>query len=438
MKEASIIDVMLDGRGVADVEGKKVFVPYVITGETVRFETKKKKKKFDEAKLLEVVEPSKHRVLPRCDYFGICGGCATQHISVQAQIDLKQQSVIDTLAHIGKVTPEKVLPPVVDLAWGYRRRARLAVKSVTKKGRVLVGFREKNAPYVTDMTSCEVLHPTIGSLIQPLSTLIGELTIHNKIPQVECSVAENVTALVFRILEDLSEDDLQKLALFSVYHSVRVYLQPKGLDSIYQLKIDNQIHHESQALYYHLPLFGVNLEFSPVDFVQVHAGVNQKMIALAYEWLALDVSAKLLDLFCGLGNFSLPLATRVSKVLGVEGDAALIERARHNVGINNLTNITFEQADLFAQDKDNDWIKEGWDAVILDPPRSGAQEIIEKFSSQLPAKVLYVSCHPATLARDANILVNSLGYRLARVCVLNMFPHTGHVETMALFIKDSG
>lgn len=436
MKEASIIDVMLDGRGVADVEGKKVFIAYAITGEKVRFETRKKKKKYDEAKLLQVITPSKQRVMPRCDYFGICGGCATQHISVQAQIDLKQQSVLDTLLHIGHVVPEKVLPPVVDLAWGYRRRARLAVKSVAKKGRVLVGFREKNAPYVADMTSCEVLHPDIGSLIQPLSKMIGGLSIHNKIPQVECSVAENVTALVFRVLQDPSADDIQQLALFSVDHSVRVYLQPKGLDSIYQLQIDEQINSSMQALNYHLPLFGVTLEFSPVDFVQVHAGVNQKMIALAYDWLALDASSKLLDLFCGLGNFSLPFATRIAKVLGVEGDAALVERAYHNANLNHLNNVSFEQADLFAQDQKFSWIEDDWDAVILDPPRSGAQDIIEKFSTGLSDKVLYVSCHPATLARDADVLVNSLGYRLTRMCVLNMFPHTGHVETMALFAKN--
>lgn len=435
MKEAFIKDVMLDGRGVADVDGKKVFVPYVITGEKVRFETRKKKKKYDEAKLLDIVIASEQRILPRCQYFGICGGCATQHISMQSQIELKQQSVLQTLLHIGHVVPEKVLPPVVDSVWGYRRRARLAVKSVAKKGRVLVGFREKSAPYVTDMTSCEVLHPHIGTLIEPLSRMIGELTIHNKIPQVECSVADNITALVFRVLEEPGENDIQRLALFAKYFSVRVYLQPKGLDSIYHLQIDDQHDNANQALRYSFSSFGISLEFSPVDFVQVHAGINQKMITLAHDWLALSASSSVLDLFCGLGNFSLPFATRFARVLGVEGDAALIERARHNAKLNQLSNISFEQADLFAQDHDYKWIEQPWDAVVLDPPRSGAKEIIERFSSRLPEKVLYVSCHPATLARDADVLVNTLGYKLTKLCVLNMFPQTGHVETMAMFNK---
>lgn len=431
MEEAEIIDIMLDGRGVAEHEGKKVFVPYTITGERVRFEALKKKKKFDEAKLLEVLVDSEYRVTPQCKYFGVCGGCATQHIAAEAQIEFKQQAVLDTLQRIGHVKPTEVFPPVVDEVWNYRRRARLAVKYVTKKSRALVGFREKYAPYLTDMLSCEVLHTNIARLISPLSQLITNLSIRTKIPQIECSVAENVTALVFRVLEPPSDSDLAALQAFENKYQVRVYLQTKGLDTVAALTNDADL----EALYFHFESFGVKLEFLPVDFIQVHDGVNQKMVQLAFDWLQLSDDSKLLDLFCGLGNFTLPLAKHAQQVLGVEGDAKLVERARHNANLNDLANIEFIQADLFDAETEYSWLTQDWDTVIIDPPRLGARNIIEKLSGLQPAKILYVSCHPATLARDADILVNTMGYQLSRVCVLDMFPHTGHVETMALFEK---
>ena len=433
MQEANIIDVSLDGRGVADQDGKKVFIPFAITGERVRYERLKKKKKFDEAKLVDVIKISPDRVVPRCEYFTVCGGCVAQHISAQAQIKFKQLAVLETLTRIGKVTPQRVYPPVVDRVWGYRRRARLAVKYVAKKERALVGFREKNAPYVTDMWSCEVLHPQIASLITPLSHLISALSIRDKVPQVECSVAENAVALVFRVLESPSNNDIDQLDQFAQQHSLRVYLQTKGLDTVAPL----QGIPFSEPLHFVLQPSGIKIEFSPVDFVQVHSGVNQKMVRQAMHWLQLNSENSVLDLFCGLGNFSLPIAKQVAKVVGVEGDAALVSRASDNAQLNQLTNVTFEQADLFDLEQDYAWLHSGWDVVILDPPRLGAREVIERLTEINPAKVLYVSCHPGTLARDADVLVNTLGYTLERISILNMFPHTGHVETMALFVRAS-
>ncbi|MFK7794751.1 MAG: 23S rRNA (uracil(1939)-C(5))-methyltransferase RlmD [Gammaproteobacteria bacterium] len=432
INEANIVDVTLEGKGVADQEGKVVFVPFTITGERVTFERARRKKKFDEAKLIEVLEPSPDRVTAKCEYFTNCGGCSIQHISEQAQIEFKQKSVLDTLSRIGKVTPENVLPPVTDKAWGYRRRARLAAKYVEKKGRTLVGFREYSAPYVADMWSCEVLHPSIASLIKPLSDMISQFSIKDKVPQIECSVAENATALVVRVLAEPSEEDIDKLTAFAEQHSVRIYLQPKGPSTVAPL--NNEIF--EPPLMYSLPPFGIKVEFLPIDFIQVHHEINQKMVQQAIDWLQLDDSQNILDLFCGLGNFSLPVAKHVESVFGIEGDKELVDRARHNAHINQLDNAEFKKEDLFKVDAKCEWLAKKWDAVIVDPPRAGAREVIELISKIDPAKILYISCHPATLARDADVLVNTFGYRMEKMNVLNMFPHTGHVETMALFVKD--
>jgi len=405
-------------------------VPFTVTGERVAFQRARKKKKYDEAKLIDVLEKSPHRVEPKCEYFTQCGGCSTQHISEQAQVEFKQKSVIDTLSRIGKVSPENIMPPVVDEVWGYRRRARLAVKFVAKKGRVLVGFREYGAPYVADMWSCEVLHPHIASLITPLSHLISSFSIKDKVPQIECSVAENATALVFRILEPLSSEDIKQLELFATEHNVRVYTQTKGPATVAPLN-DQQF---ESALNYSLP-FDVTLDFLPIDFIQVHNGINKKMVQQAIDWLQLEEDQHVLDLFCGLGNFSLPIAKHVEKVLGIEGDEQLVSRAQHNAEKNNISNIGFKAEDLFAVSEQCEWLNATWDIVVIDPPRAGAKEVVELMANINPTKLLYVSCHPGTLARDADILVNELGYRLEKVSVLNMFPHTGHVETMALFTK---
>ena len=433
INEANIVDITLEGKGVADQEGKVVFVPFTITGERVTFERARRKKKFDEARLIEVLDASPDRVTPKCEYFTNCGGCSIQHISEQAQVEFKQKSVLDTLSRIGKVVPENVLPPVVDTAWGYRRRARLAVKYVAKKGRALVGFREYSAPYVADMWGCEVLHPNIASLIKPLSAMISEFSIKDKVPQVECSVAENGTALIFRVLAEPSDEDLNKLEMFAETHSVRVYLQTKGPSTV--VPLNNEIF--ESALTYSLPPYDVKLEFSPIDFIQVHNEINQKMVQQAIDWLQLDENQNILDLFCGLGNFSLPVAKHVASVFGIEGDDNLVERARHNARLNSINNVEFKKEDLFVVDNKCEWLAKRWDAVIIDPPRAGAREVIDHLAKMSPAKVLYISCHPGTLARDADVLVNTLGYRMEKMNVLNMFPHTGHVETMALFVKSA-
>ena len=431
MSEANIVDITLDGRGVADQEGKVVFVPFTITGERVKFERRRKKKKFDEARLIQVIQPVSQRITPRCEYFTNCGGCSTQHINAQAQIEFKQKSVLETLRRIGNVQPERVYPPVVHKVWGYRRRARLAVKYVAKKGRVLVGFREYDAPYVADMWHCEVLHPNVALLITPLSHLISNFSIKDKVPQVECSVAENATALVFRVLEHPSSDDVKQLAAFADKYNVRVYLQTKGPATVAPL---NNKEFDT-PLSYSLPPFGITLDFLPVDFIQVHNEINQKMVQQAIAWLQPEAGQHVLDLFCGLGNFSLPIAKHVDYVLGIEGDEQLVERANHNAQKNNIENIEFKKEDLFAVSDECEWLTRQWDAVVIDPPRAGAREVVELLAKMNTAKVLYISCHPGTLARDADILVNTLGYRLERVSVLNMFPHTGHVETMAFFTQ---
>lgn len=429
--ETTIIDLLLDGRGVADQEGKKVFIPFTIPGERVLYQPRKKKKKFDEARLLEILEPAAERVPAKCEYFTVCGGCTSQHIETKAQLAFKQASVIETIRRIGRVEVQHIAPPMSDKVWHYRRRARLAVKYVEKKGRALVGFREKDAPYVADMLGCEVLHPNIGELISPLSDLISAFSIRDKVPQIECSVAENATSMVFRVLAPPSDGDLESLASFSKQYDIRIYLQTKGLDTVKPL-YDEEF---DEPMYFTMPSGNVRLEFSPVDFIQVHHEINQRMVQQAIDWLELSSQDCVLDLFCGLGNFTLPISTIVKKVLGIEGDGNLVERARHNAMINGCTQAQFEAVDLFGVDENCEWLQQRWDAAVIDPPRAGAREVISTLHQVAPEKILYVSCHPGTLARDAEVLVHELGYQCARVGVMDMFPHTGHVETMALFVK---
>ena len=430
LKEAVITDVSLDGNGVASEDGKKVFIPFTLTGERVSYRAIKKKKKFDEAHLIEIIEPSAERVEAKCPSFTVCGGCATQHITPAMQLAFKEKSVLDTLQRIGQVSAEEVIPALTDKVWGYRRRARLGVKYVMKKDAVLVGFREKNAPYIAQMSSCEVLDPKIAGLIQPFAELIYQLSIRDKIPQLECSIAENATSVVMRVLETPSEADVELLHAFQQQQEIRLLLQPAGLKSIYPLDPL-----PVEPLYFTLQPFNLRLQFTATDFIQIHAGINNKMVVQALDWLQVTATDRVLDLFCGLGNFSLPLAKLANKVLGIEGDAALIQRAKNNATLNKLSNVQFKKEDLFKVNESNSWLAQQWDLVLIDPPRSGAKEVIDQLHLIAPKKVLYVSCHPASLARDANVLVNTLGYRMTRVCVINMFPHTGHVETMALFEK---
>ena len=428
---ATITSVTHDGRGIADTTGKKVFVAGALSGEEVRFVRRKSRRKFDEAELLEVVTASPDRVDARCAVFGRCGGCALQHVSAGQQRSIKFETLRDNLERIGRVEPGRWLEAVTGPEWNYRRRARLAVKDVSAKGRVLVGFRERHAPFITDMHRCEVLAAPVDGLIDPLSDLIGRLSIRARLPQVEVAVADNATALVFRVLDPPSAGDLDEFRGFADEHGVRVYLQPGGLDSLCRLHPAG----EQEPLCYTLPEFDVRIEFEPIDFVQINAEINRAMVGKALEYLDPEPQDRVLDLFCGIGNFSLPLARRSGTVLGVEGEATLVRRAADNAAANGLDNAEFRQADLAAVDGTEGWLQEPWDRLLLDPARSGAADVVSCIGRIDPARIVYVSCHPGTLARDAGVLVNEAGYTLEAAGIIDMFPHTAHVESIAVFSK---
>jgi 23S rRNA (uracil1939-C5)-methyltransferase len=428
---ARIESVTHDGRGIAAIEGKKVFVAGALAGEEVRFIRRKARRKFDEAELLEVLVPSADRIDARCEAFGRCGGCSLQHISIDQQRQIKFQTLQDNLERIGNVVPDKWLEPITGPDWNYRRRGRLGVKDVSAKGRVLVGFREKHAPYITDMHRCEVLAEPVGTLIDALSALISQLSISARLPQIEVAVAENDVALVFRVLDPPSADDKTLLCEFADTHDIRVYLQPGGLDSVALLHPPER----DEPLYYSLPDFDVQIAFDPVGFVQINDEVNRRMVSAAVELLDPKSSDRVLDLYCGIGNFSLPLARRADTVLGVEGDSMLVSAATENARRNELPNASFRVANLDHIEGTETWIKEGWNCVLLDPARSGAAEVVKHMPAFGAERIVYVSCHPGTLARDAGTLVNEHGYQLEAAGIIDMFPHTAHVESIAVFTK---
>jgi 23S rRNA (uracil1939-C5)-methyltransferase len=417
-----------EGRGVAHHAGKVVFIEDALPGERVEWLRTKRGPNFDEARLLQVLEPSSDRVAPGCAHFGVCGGCALQHLSPQRQIEFKQRQLTDAFERIGKVSPQRILEPLQADAWRYRRRARLAARWVPKKGRVVVGFKERATSYIADLQRCEILRPPVDAMIPALSTLLTALSIPNRIPQIEIAVADNATALVIRVLEPLTDADMEHLHAFEREHNVHIYLQPGGYDTVAPLRGD------VPPLTYSLPQFDVTLQFLPTDFVQVNASLNERMIERVVELLQLSAEDEVLDLFCGLGNFSLPLARRAKHVLGVEGEAGLVARARDNAARNGLANTGFFTANLAAEDLHiAGWTKRRYDKVLLDPPRAGAQEVLPVVAATRADRIVYVSCHPGTLARDAGILVNQHGYRLAAAGVMDMFPHTAHVESVAVF-----
>jgi 23S rRNA (uracil1939-C5)-methyltransferase len=426
-----IAAVTHDGKGIVSGDGKKVFVAGALEGEEIRFLRRKRRRNYDEAELLEVLTPSNDRVIARCAAFGRCGGCSLQHISAERQRSIKFQSLRDSLLRIGHVEPASWIEPLTGAEWNYRRRARLAVKDVPNKGRVLVGFRERHAPYITDMNRCEVLAEPVDSWIEALSELIGQLSIRTRIPQIEVAVADNATALVFRVLDPPLESDLEHLRAFSTQHEAQIWLQPGGLDSLQRLDRGAN----DADLVYALPEFDIEIAFEPVDFVQVNADINARMVRAAVDYLAPEPQDRVLDLYCGIGNFSLPLARVAGEVLGLEGEASLVRRATANAERNGLNNVTFGVADLSQVDGDATWIGQHWDRVLLDPARSGAAEVVARMREIGPERIVYVSCHPGTLARDAGTLVNEQGYRLESAGIIDMFPHTAHVESVAVFTK---
>lgn len=423
-----VVDLSHEAQGIARLDGRAVFIDGALPGETVEVQLLQRRKGVQEARLLKVITASPDRVEPKCQHYAMCGGCAEQHLSSARQLQLKQAQLLDNMTRIGKVSVPVVLPPLQADVWNYRRRARLGARWVAQKGRTLVGFRERSNSKLADISRCEVLREPLSSLIEPLSQMLGSLSVRDKVPQVEAAVADNITALVIRILEDLTDADLQVLQTFRIQHGVQIYLQREGYDSIRPLHAES-----TQPLVYGLPQFKLEFEFLPNDFIQVNGALNQQMIALALQLLEVNADDEVLDLFCGLGNFSLPLAQQASKVLGIEGDAALVERARHNARRNGIENAEFMVANLFEEHKDSPFAKRKFNKVLLDPPRAGAREILPVIARCGARRVVYISCHPGTLARDTEILVHELGYTLKSAGVFDMFPHTAHVESVAVF-----
>lgn len=417
-----------DGRGIARDDGKVVFVSGALPGERVTVGPRRRRRGIEEAEVADVLESSPGRVAPRCAHFGTCGGCAMQHADTGTQVRIKQRALADALERIGRVFPERWLEPVTGPAWGYRRRARLSVRFVTRKGRVLIGFRERgNTPLVADLSTCDVLAPPVGAMIAPLARMVGSLQCARAIPQIEVAVSTTTAVLVIRHMAPLEDRDRLILRGFAAEHGVEFHLQPGGRDSIEPLDPP------ATPLAYTLPEFGLELGFGPADFVQVNEAVNRALVARAVELMDAGPKDSVLDLFCGLGNFSLPLARTAGRVTGVEGDDALVARARENADRNGIENAEFHTADLIETVAGADWDRRGYDHVLLDPPRAGARVMIERVPAWAPRRVVYVSCHPGTLARDADALVNRQGYRLAAAGVVDMFPHTAHVESIAVF-----
>ncbi len=428
--EARVESFSHDGRGVARIGGKTTFIEGALPGETVRFRYLSRHKNYDSGRLVEVVTPSPDRVPPPCPHFGTCGGCSLQYMTPAAQLAAKQQVLAGQLERLGKVKPDAWLAPLGGPAWGYRRRARLGVRRVSSKGGVLVGFREKRKSFIANLESCAVLAPQVSTLIPALRKLITNLSCPDRIPQVEVAAGDDATALVFRHLVPLTEDDRAQLRAFGEQHGMQIHLQGNGPGSPEVLWPVTPA-----PLYYRLPEFDIAIQFRPTDFIQVNADLNAAMVYQALALLELKPDDRVLDLFSGLGNFTLPLARRAGQVLGIEADAELIDGARANAARNTLNNVEFRAGNLYDETGPTPWAGYTFNKLLLDPPRSGAIEAIKRLAEPLPERIVYVSCYPATLARDAEYLVRVLGYRLAAAGAMDMFPHTSHVESMALFVR---
>jgi 23S rRNA (uracil1939-C5)-methyltransferase len=415
-----------EGEGVVHA-GKTAFVAGALPGEAVRFRRRRHHRRHDEAELLEVLEPSAGRVTPRCAQFGVCGGCALQHLDGAAQLAMKQQQLCDNLARLARVEPATWLAPLAGPEWQYRRRARLGARFVTRKGRSLVGFRERLTTFVADIDTCHVLAPPADELLRPLGALVSALSIRERLPQIELAIADAVVALVLRVLEPPSAADLGLLIAFEQERGVRFYLQSGGPATVRPLT------EPAPVLSYALPEAGVVLQFEPGDFIQVNGAMNRLLIERAIALLAPGPGSRVLDLYCGLGNFTLALARHAAAVVGVEGDAGLVERARANARRNGIDNATFHAANLaVAPASASAWLAGGSTHVLLDPPRAGALELLPALAALGPERVVYVSCHPATLARDLGLLVHEHGFKLVAAGVADMFPQTAHVESIAV------
>ncbi|MCG8313502.1 MAG: 23S rRNA (uracil(1939)-C(5))-methyltransferase RlmD [Pseudomonadales bacterium] len=419
-----------DGRGVTHLDGKTVFVEGALAEEEVSFQYTEKRSKFDSGRTIEVHQSSSDRVQPPCEHADICGGCSLQHMKSDAQVALKQAVLLEQLNHFGGLAPVELLPPLRSPTEDYRRKARLAVKFVPKKGGAMVGFREKRSPYVADIEGCTVLVREVGQLIPELRALITDLDCHRTLPQIEVAQGDDHTALVFRHLEPLSDSDTDTLLNFCQARNLHFYVQPGGNDTVQRIWPASE---GRDRLSYKLEEFAVELEFHPMDFTQVNPFINRAMVAQAVDFLQLAPTDNVLDLFCGLGNFTLPIATRAAHVVGVEGGEAMVVRGRENAIHNQLGNVEFFGADLTQPFSEQPWAQnKNFNKILIDPPRSGALEIVQKMAVFKPERIVYVSCNPATLARDAGELVQQ-GYKLVKAGIMDMFPHTTHVESIAVF-----
>ncbi len=438
--ETTIESLTLEGQGVAHVDGKAVFIAGALPGETVAFRYTSHKPKHDIGKVETILTPSPDRVEPKCEHFGVCGACSWQHMSLEAQIQHKQKAMLNNLKHIGKAEPASVFAPLTADGWAYRRKARLGAKWVHKKQKALVGFREKEGGFLAELNRCEILHPSIGEHLTDFQELIASMEARESIPQIEVAVgdADNATALVFRHMEPLSESDTDKLLAFAKQFNYQLYLQPKGPETVHCLyRPLSVVEGNDPALYYEHPQFNTKVGFMPLDFIQVNQPLNRKMVARALELLAPEPTDTVLDLFCGLGNFTLPLARLAAQVIGVEGEQTMVERARAAAHANGIHNTDYHVCNLMGDNLQHEpWLKKNrYDKILLDPPRAGAKEIIAHFGKLNAGRIVYVSCDPATLARDTYELVHEHGYRLVGAGVMDMFPHTSHVESIAVFEK---
>lgn len=429
MPIGTIVSLDHEARGIARQEGKTIFVDGALPGETVEYASFRRKPNYELAHLVGVLKPSVARVQPRCPHFGICGGCAMQHIEPSAQVAAKQRVLEDSLWHIGRVRPESILPPIHGEAWGYRHRARLSVRKIERKGGVLIGFHEKRSSYIADMKTCAILPPHVSALLMPLRELIDSLSVAERLPQLELAVGEHCTVFVLRILDPLTAADEKRLRDFADRHQIIFYLQPKGPDSAYRFyPVDGP------RLSYTLPEFGLELDFKPTDFTQVNHAVNRVLVRWALRLLDPQPGERIADMFCGLGNFTLPIACSGASVVGVEGSPALVKRGRESAVANGLgERVEFGVANLFECTEASVAKLGRFDKMLIDPPREGAVELVKALGADAPRRIVYVSCNPATLARDAAVLASIKGYRFISAGVINMFPHTAHVESIAVF-----
>ena len=421
-----------EGRGIARRDGKTIFIEGALTGETVTASVYRKKPSFENANVQRILRESSQRVTPQCVNFGRCGGCSMQHLDARAQVAAKQRVLEDNLWHIGKVRADQMLSPIQGPTWGYRRRARMTARYVAKKGGSLIGFHEKKSSFVTDMSSCEVLLPRVSKLLPALREMVGKLSIRERMPQIEVASGDTVDVLVLRVLEPPSDDDKALFKAFADQHGVHLYLQPKGPDTAYPFWPE-----QPADLYYALPEFGIKMPFFPTEFTQVNHDVNRVLVHRALALLAPQPGERVADMFCGIGNFSLPIARSGAHVTGIEGSASLVKRATENAAYNGLSDVAqYRTMNLFEINADTFaalCAPGRFDRMLIDPPRDGAAELVKALVAAPPQRIVYVSCSSATLARDASTLVYEQGYALSAAGVINMFPHTAHVESIAVF-----